>query len=70
MKPRFAKNAIDAEILPKLTAEDVKELSVARVGHRRKLLAAIADLSGWKRSKPFPLPAAHCFPPTRNCNDW
>jgi hypothetical protein len=32
----FAKNAIDAEVLRELTAEDLKELGVAAVGHRRK----------------------------------
>jgi len=41
----FRENEIDFEILPKLTATDLKELGVAAVGHRRKLLAAIAELS-------------------------
>ena len=40
----FRANAIDAAILPELTAEDLKELGVSLVGHRRKLLAAIAGL--------------------------
>src|SRR5215471_434870 len=40
----FRANAIDAAILPELTAEDLKELGVSLVGHRRKLLAAIAAL--------------------------
>jgi SAM domain (Sterile alpha motif) len=30
----FRDNAIDAEVLPRLTAEDLKELGVAAVGHR------------------------------------
>jgi class 3 adenylate cyclase/predicted ATPase len=42
----FRDNKIDDEVLPKLTAEDLKEIGVATVGHRRKLLSAIADLSG------------------------
>jgi class 3 adenylate cyclase/tetratricopeptide (TPR) repeat protein len=41
----FRDNAIDDKVLPKLTAEDLKELGVAVVGHRRILLAAIEDLS-------------------------
>ncbi|MGH7062362.1 MAG: adenylate/guanylate cyclase domain-containing protein, partial [Stellaceae bacterium] len=40
----FAVNAIDAEILRELTADDLKELGVGLVGHRRRLLAAIATL--------------------------
>jgi class 3 adenylate cyclase/tetratricopeptide (TPR) repeat protein len=40
----FSANEIDAQILPKLTAEDLKDLGVALVGHRRKLLEAIATL--------------------------
>jgi class 3 adenylate cyclase len=39
-----AKNDIDDTVLPNLTAEDLKELGVASLGHRRKLLDAIADL--------------------------
>jgi class 3 adenylate cyclase len=40
----FRENEIDDTILPKLTAEDFKELGVGPVGHRRKLLDAIAAL--------------------------
>ncbi len=40
----FRDNAIDGEVLPKLTAEDLKELGVVAVGHRRKLLDGIAAL--------------------------
>jgi class 3 adenylate cyclase/predicted ATPase len=43
-EPTFRANEIDAEILPKLTAEDLTTLGVRVVGHRRKLLEAIADL--------------------------
>jgi class 3 adenylate cyclase/predicted ATPase len=41
----FRENEIDAEILPKLTADDLKDLGVTTVGHRRKLLEAIAALA-------------------------
>ena len=43
-EPAFRDNRIDAEILPKLTAEDLKDIGVAAVGDRRKLLEAIAAL--------------------------
>ena len=42
--PAFRDNEIDGEVLPKLTAEDLKDLGVTSVGHRRKLLDAIAAL--------------------------
>jgi SAM domain (Sterile alpha motif) len=41
----FREHEIDAEVLPTLTAEDLRELGVAAIGHRRKLLTAIALLS-------------------------
>src|SRR5277367_317157 len=40
----FRDNEIDASVLPNLTAEDLKELGVTALGHRRKLLDAIAAL--------------------------
>ncbi|NRP75007.1 hypothetical protein ILFOPFJJ_05930 [Ensifer psoraleae] len=40
----FRENEIDARSLPHLTAEDLKELGVTLVGHRRLLLDAIAAL--------------------------
>ena len=42
---RFAENDIDASVLPELTDEDLKDLGVS-LGHRRKMLRAIRDLSG------------------------
>ena len=42
--PAFRDNEIDWEVLPKLTSEDLKEIGVAAVGHRRKLMGAIAAL--------------------------
>jgi class 3 adenylate cyclase len=41
----FRDNKVDGKILPKLTAEDLKDLGVAAVGHRRAILAAIEELS-------------------------
>jgi class 3 adenylate cyclase/predicted ATPase len=40
----FRDSAIDSEILPRLTVEDLKDIGVSIVGHRRKLLEAIAVL--------------------------
>jgi class 3 adenylate cyclase len=40
----FRENDIDANVLLDLTAEDLKELGVTSIGHRRKLLGAIAAL--------------------------
>ena len=41
----FRDNAIDVAVLPKLTAEDLKELGVMVVGHRRKIISAIEELN-------------------------
>ena len=43
-EPAFRENEIDASVLPSLTAEDLKDLGVGLVGHRRRLLDAIAAL--------------------------
>jgi class 3 adenylate cyclase len=40
----FRDNDIDAQVLPDLTADDLTGLGVVSIGHRRKLLAAIAAL--------------------------
>ena len=40
----FRENEINEKVLPRLTAEDLKDLGVVIVGHRRKLLDAIAAL--------------------------
>ena len=48
----FAANDIDGETLPGLSAEDLKELGVASLGHRKRLLAAIAALSAGESPMP------------------
>ncbi len=48
----FRDNAVDETVLPKLTAEDLKDLGVTAVGHRRKLLEAIADLRSQTKLEP------------------
>jgi class 3 adenylate cyclase len=40
----FQDNDIDLEVLPSLTADDLRDIGVASVGHRRRLLQAIAEL--------------------------
>ncbi len=40
----FRDNEIDEKVLSSLTAEDLKDLGVTLVGHRRRLLDAIAAL--------------------------
>ena len=42
--PAFRDNDVDGEVLPSLTADDLISIGVTSVGHRRKLLAAIAAL--------------------------
>jgi class 3 adenylate cyclase len=54
----FRDNAIDAATLPELTAEDLKDLGVSLVGHRRKLLAGIAALRSVIGPVPDPPAAA------------
>src|SRR5215469_11818861 len=49
---RFAENDIDFAILGDLTDQDLKEIGVASIGHRRKLLRAIADLKGVQKDAP------------------
>jgi hypothetical protein len=43
-KAAFRENEIDETVLPSLTHETLKELGVTAVGHRLKLLDAIAAL--------------------------
>ena len=42
----FRENKIDADVLPRLTADDLKDIGVSAVGDRRRLLDAIATLAG------------------------
>src|SRR5215471_9227806 len=44
--PAFRDNDIDGEVLRRLTAEDLRELGVTSIGHRRRLLDAVSALSG------------------------
>jgi hypothetical protein len=48
----FAENEIDFSILGDLTDQDLEKIGVAPLGHRRKLLRAIAELSSVEKSTP------------------
>jgi class 3 adenylate cyclase/predicted ATPase len=50
---RFAENDIDTSVLRHLTDQDLKELGVS-LGHRRKMLAAIAELAASVPGSPQP----------------
>src|ERR1700758_551145 len=61
-EPAFRDNDVDGEILPDLTADDLIAIGVTSVGHRRKLLSAIAALgaaapTATPASVPPPAPA-------------
>jgi class 3 adenylate cyclase len=56
-EPAFRTNEIDAAVLPNLTAEDLKDLGVSLVGHRRRLLDAIAALGAEAPVGRNPLPS-------------
>jgi class 3 adenylate cyclase/predicted ATPase len=49
---RFAENDIDFSILNDLTDQDLEKIGVASLGHRRKLLRAIANLTDLKKTAP------------------
>ena len=49
---RFAENDIDFTILGDLTDQDLEKIGVTSLGHRRKLLRAIADLKNVEKSEP------------------
>jgi class 3 adenylate cyclase len=55
---RFAENDIDFDILSDLTDQDLKEIGVASLEHRRKLLRAIANLKDVEKSAPAVAAAA------------
>ncbi|MCP3420080.1 AAA family ATPase [Bradyrhizobium brasilense] len=51
---RFAENDITVAILPDLTDQDLKELGVASLGHRRQLLRAIGERNRLEQGAPRP----------------
>jgi class 3 adenylate cyclase/predicted ATPase len=56
----FRENAINEKVLPNLTAEDLKDMGIGIVGHRRMLLDAVALLraDGSAKAPPAEAPSA------------
>ena len=54
----FRDNDIDAGLLPTLAADDLRELGVASLGHRKRLLAATAALARADEPRPSAGPQA------------
>src|ERR1700733_3233839 len=58
----FAENDIDFSILFDLTDQDLKELGVSSLGHRRQLLRAVAALNGGAAAAPAATAPASASP--------
>jgi class 3 adenylate cyclase/predicted ATPase len=52
----FVENGIDFSVLPHLTDQDLKDIGVL-LGHRRKMLAAVAEMTGTSHAAPVSTPA-------------
>src|SRR5579862_2172937 len=52
--PRFVENFIDFSVLRDLTEQDLKDLGVVAIGHRRKIMRAIAELGQAAPAAPPP----------------
>src|SRR5215471_4593384 len=60
---KFRDNKIDADLLPRLTGDDLKEIGVSAFGDRLRLLDAIAALAGAKPSSNAPAWPSKPAPP-------
>ena len=60
----FRENAVDEDVLPNLSADDLKELGITSVGHRRKLLDGLAELRA--QSRPGQAHGRTPVPPARD----
>jgi SAM domain (Sterile alpha motif) len=60
----FRESEIDDTVLPNLTAEDLKDLGVSIVGHRRKLFDDIAALRADTEPKTAPVAPTSAAQPT------
>lgn len=62
-EPAFRNNDVDGNVLPDLTGEDLIAIGVTSVGHRRRLLSAIAALGSsaqiFQLSAPYRLKVHH-----------
>ena len=61
----FHANDIDAELMGRLTNDDLKDIGVASFGHRKKMLEAIAALVAAPEASP-PIPVAATEPKTHD----
>jgi class 3 adenylate cyclase len=61
----FRANDIDGELLGRLTNDDLKDIGVASLGHRKRLLEAIAALVTAPEG-PSPIPVAATEPETND----
>jgi hypothetical protein len=55
---RFAENHLDSGVLRDLTDQDLKDLGVVSIGHRRKMLRAISELAEARAVPPRPPPTS------------
>ena len=60
---KFRDNRIDADLLPRLTVDDLKDIGVSVVGDRRRLLDAIAALAEPKPPSDVPASRSKSAPP-------
>ena len=60
---KFRDNKIDADVLLRLTADDLKDIGVSAVGDRRRLLDAISALAGAELSRKIPGSQPESAPP-------
>ena len=51
---RFAENHIDSSVLCDLTDQDLKDLGIVSIGHRRKMLRGISELAEARTVPPDP----------------
>jgi class 3 adenylate cyclase/tetratricopeptide (TPR) repeat protein len=67
----FRENDIDADLLSRLTTDDLKEIGVVSIGHRRKILDAIAILRapGTLAEPPTQLSGAIASKPARSISE-
>src|ERR1700733_4154355 len=59
---KFRDNKIDADLLPRLTVDDLKDIGVSVVGDRRRLLDAIAVIGGVGRPADVPASSTKSAP--------
>lgn len=52
----FRENDIEPDLLPDLTSEDLKDIGVASLGHRKRILAAIEERNHGAGATPAPAP--------------